>query len=233
MRSKHLEIHFSHRGGWLRAAVLGANDGLLSNASIVMGVASSGAFQVAILTAGAAGLVAGAMSMAAGEFVSVKSQADAEQADVAREQKELATDPAHELNELVQIYEARGLESSLALKVAQQLMSRDALAAHMRDELGMVELLRANALRAAWASALAFACGAVLPLIMVMIFRQNLMAAVSVISIIGLAALGYAAAHLGRAPKLRSVVRILICGVIAMLASSLIGKFFGEIVYRL
>jgi vacuolar iron transporter family protein len=230
MRSKHLEVHFGHRGGWLRAAVLGANDGLISTASLVIGVAASNAFHSAVVTAGAAGLVAGALSMAAGEYVSVKAQADAEQADVLREQKELATDPEHELKELTQIYEERGLEADLARQVAQQLMSRDALAAHMRDELGMAELLRANAFRAAWTSALAFACGALLPLVLAMTFWYGLTIAVAVGSTIGLAVLGVIAAHLGGAPKFRSTVRVVIWGVIAMLGSSLVGRFSGVLI---
>ena len=217
--------------GWLRAAVLGANDGIVSTASLVVGVAAASAVQGDVLIAGIAGLVAGAMSMAAGEYVSVSSQADTEKADLAREKKELATDDAGERRELANIYVKRGLDPVLAKKVAEQLMEHDALAAHARDELGLTETHTAQPIQAAVASALSFAVGAVLPLLAVLIAPVNLMISIVVGStLFFLALMGMLAAYLGGANMWTGALRVTFWGLLAMLATALVGKLFGTTV---
>jgi VIT1/CCC1 family predicted Fe2+/Mn2+ transporter len=204
----HAEEHLSFRSNWLRAAVLGANDGILSTSSLVLGVAASGASRSAIFTAGVAGLVAGAGSMAAGEYVSVSSQRDTEDADLRLEARELADDPEGELAELTGIYEGRGLTSELALEVATALTKDDALGAHARDELGLPEDRRARPLQAAGASALSFAAGAILPLLAIGLFGHSTrIAACVVITILALAGLGGLGARLGGAPEVPAVIR--------------------------
>jgi VIT1/CCC1 family predicted Fe2+/Mn2+ transporter len=222
-------VHLSHRSNWLRAAVLGANDGILSTASLVLGVAAAGASGSAIVTAGIAGLMAGALSMAAGEYVSVSTQRDAEEADLRLEQRELAGDPGGELRELAAIYERRGLRPELAQQVAVELSSGgDALAAHARDELGFDEERRARPLQAAWASALSFSAGAVLPLVAIGASPASARAYVCVaVTLIALAALGSTGARLGGAPRLRATVRVLVWGAAAMAATAGIGALVG------
>jgi VIT1/CCC1 family predicted Fe2+/Mn2+ transporter len=225
------ERHRTGRIGWLRAAVLGANDGIVSTASLIVGVAAANAVREDVLVAGIAGLVAGAMSMAAGEYVSVSSQADTEQAELARERKELETDGEFELEELVAIYTARGVELPLAKQVAQQLMSHDALAAHARDELGISEIMSARPVQAALASAAAFAVGAALPLITVLLVPDAvLVAAVSGTSLVFLALLGVLAAWAGGAPILKSTIRVTFWGALAMVLTALVGSLFGTTV---
>lgn len=231
MPRSHFEIHYADRIGWLRAAVLGANDGIVSTASLVVGVAAASAVQGDVLIAGIAGLVAGAMSMAAGEYVSVSSQADTEKADLAREKKELATDDAGERRELANIYVKRGLDPVLAKKVAEQLMEHDALAAHARDELGLTETHTAQPIQAAVASALSFAVGAVLPLLAVLIAPVNLMIPIVVSStLFFLALMGMLAAYLGGANMWAGALRVTFWGLLAMLATALVGKLFGTTV---
>lgn len=231
MPRSHFEIHYADRIGWLRAAVLGANDGIVSTASLVVGVAAASAVQGDVLIAGIAGLVAGAMSMAAGEYVSVSSQADTEKADLAREKKELATDDAGERRELANIYVKRGLDPVLAKKVAEQLMEHDALAAHARDELGLTETHTAQPIQAAVASALSFAVGAVLPLLAVLIAPVNLMISIVVGStLFFLALMGMLAAYLGGANIWTGALRVTFWGLLAMLATALVGKLFGTTV---
>ena len=230
-RRPHVEEHLSFRSNWLRAAVLGANDGILSTASLVLGVAASGASRSAIVTAGIAGLVAGAGSMAAGEYVSVSSQRDTEDADLRLEARELADDPEGELAELTAIYEARGLKSELALDVATELMARDALEAHARDELGLPEDRRARPLQAAGASALSFAAGAILPLLAIGLFGSSIrVAACVVVTILALAGLGGLGARLGGAPELPAVARVVFWGAVAMGATAAIGALVGSVV---
>jgi VIT1/CCC1 family predicted Fe2+/Mn2+ transporter len=227
-RLSHSEIHMVHRIGWLRAAVLGANDGLVSTASLVVGVAAAGSGRPEILIAGLAGLMAGAMSMAAGEYVSVSSQTDAEQADLAREARELRETPEAELEELTGIYVDRGLDRDLAEKVAVQLTGRDALGSHARDELGISETVTARPVQAALVSALTFALGAVLPLIVVLFVpeaRIALMVAAS--TIIGLAILGGLGASAGGAGIFRGAARVTLWGVLAMAATAAVGTIFG------
>ncbi|MBN9334512.1 VIT family protein [Devosia sp.] len=227
-RLTHSEVHMVHRIGWLRAAVLGANDGLVSTASLVVGVATAGSDHKAILIAGLAGLVAGAMSMAAGEYVSVSSQSDAEQADLARERAELADDPAGELDELTEIYVARGLDNSLARQVATQLTARDALAAHARDELGISETVETNPVQAALVSALTFAAGAVVPIAVAFFTpaeQANLVVAGT--TLLGLAVLGALGASAGGAGVARGAARVVFWGAIAMAATAAIGALFG------
>jgi VIT1/CCC1 family predicted Fe2+/Mn2+ transporter len=208
--------------------VLGANDGIVSTASLALGVAASGAGTQAILVAGAAGLVAGAMSMAAGEYVSVSSQSDTERADLARETKELAESPEQEHAELVGIYVRRGLDETLASSVATQLMKRDALAAHARDELGISDTLAAKPVQAAFASAGTFAVGAVLPLVMVLLLPPSvLMAGLAVSSLFFLALLGFLSAWAGGAPLIRSVFRVTFWGALAMAATAGVGALLG------
>lgn len=221
-------VHLSQRSNWLRAAVLGANDGILSTASLVLGVAASGASGAAIVTAGIAGLVAGALSMAAGEYVSVSSQSDIEQADLAREKRELATQPESELAELAGFYVARGLTPDLAKQVAAQLTAHDALGAHARDELGLSDETRARPLQAALASAGAFAVGAAPPILIAWLAPlAALTPAVTAVTLVLLAALGSTAAHLGGAPVARGALRVAFWGAAAMAASALVGRLFG------
>ena len=227
----HREHHRIERIGWLRAAVLGANDGVVSTASLVIGVAASQAEHAAILVAGVAGLVAGAMSMAAGEYVSVYSQADTESADLEREKKELALSPEHELEELAGIYEDRGLDADLAHQVAVQLTAHDALGAHARDELGILQHLSARPIQAALFSAVSFAIGAALPLIVTAVFAGSAMIPiVAVSSLVFLAVLGGVAARAGGASVLTGAARVLFWGAIAMGVTALVGKLFGTVV---
>lgn len=227
----HGERHRSDRIGWLRAAVLGANDGIVSTASLIVGVAAAQASNHAILVAAMAGLVAGAMSMAAGEYVSVSSQSDTENADLAREKKELATDQAAELAELCAIYEKRGLEPSLAKQVAQQLTAHDALGAHARDELGISETLSARPVQAALASAGTFAVGALLPVLIVVIApRAFLIYIVSGASLLFLAALGALAASAGGASAAKGAMRVAFWGALAMALTAGVGALFGTVV---
>jgi VIT1/CCC1 family predicted Fe2+/Mn2+ transporter len=225
---RHAEIHRIHRVGWLRAAVLGANDGIVSTASLVLGVAAAGANSEGILVAGVAGLVAGTMSMAAGEYVSVSSQADTERADLARESEELAADPEHEHAELTEIYVKRGLDAALASNVATQLMQHDALGAHARDELGISDSLTARPVQAALASAGTFAVGAVLPLLIVVLFQVSaLMWAVSGSSLLFLALLGSLSARAGGAPVILAASRVTFWGALAMALTAGVGALFG------
>jgi VIT1/CCC1 family predicted Fe2+/Mn2+ transporter len=225
---RHSETHRTHRTGWLRAAVLGANDGIVSTASLILGVAAAGASTKSILVAGIAGLVAGAMSMAAGEYVSVSSQADTERADLARESRELAANPEQEHAELAAIYVQRGLDVALASNVATQLMQHDALGAHGRDELGISDTLAARPVQAALASAGTFAVGAVLPLLMVFLFPVSaLIWAVAGGSLLFLLLLGSLAAHAGGAPVLASVTRVTFWGALAMALTAGVGALFG------
>lgn len=226
---KHSEFHLTHRVGWLRAAVLGANDGLLSTASLIVGVAAAEASRSSVLVAGAAGLVAGAMSMAAGEYVSVSSQSDTERADLERERVELATDSEHELAELASIYVERGLDQGLADQVARQLMEKDALGAHARDELGISETFSARPVQAALASAATFAAGAAMPLLVVLALPHNWIAwTVSGSSMIFLAILGALSAYAGGAPVLRSIVRVTFWGALAMALTAGVGALVGK-----
>ena len=225
---RHRERHRTHRTGWLRAAVLGANDGIVSTASLVLGVAAAGASSHGILVAGVAGLVAGAMSMAAGEYVSVSSQADTERADLAREAAELAANPEQEHAELAGIYVSRGLDAALASSVATQLMRHDALGAHGRDELGISDALAARPVQAALASAGTFAVGAALPLLMVLLFPVSaLMWGVSGSSLVFLALLGLLAARAGGAPMIASAARVAFWGALAMALTAAVGALFG------
>lgn len=231
MRHRHSEIHRSHRTGWLRAAVLGANDGIVSTASLLLGVASADASHSAILLAGLAGLVAGAMSMAAGEYVSVHSQSDTERADLEREHQEIIADADAEHRELSAIYVARGVDGKLAGQVAQQLMAHDALGAHARDELGITETSAARPLQAAFTSASSFAAGAILPLAIAAfspIKHVVLMVTLSVL--LFLAVLGILAAWVGGASTMRSTFRILFWGSLAMAATWATGKIFGTVI---
>jgi VIT1/CCC1 family predicted Fe2+/Mn2+ transporter len=225
---RHRERHRTHRTGWLRAAVLGANDGIVSTASLLVGVAAAGATSQGVLIAGVAGLVAGAMSMAAGEYVSVSSQADTERADLARESRELAANPEQEHAELTAIYVQRGLDATLAASVATQLMEHDALAAHGRDELGITETLVARPVQAALASAASFAVGAALPLLMVLWLPPSvLMPGVAGGSLLCLALLGLVAARAGGAPIGPSVLRVAFWGALAMALTAAVGALFG------
>lgn len=225
---RHIERHRTAHIGWLRAAVLGANDGLISTASLVVGVAASGAPRSAVLTAGVAGLVAGAMSMAAGEYVSVSSQADTESADLARERRELASDDVAERAELAAIYVDRGLTPLLAAQVADQLMAKDALAAHARDELGLSDATAARPLQAALASAVTFAVGALLPVVVSAVAPPAALAGfVTVSALVLLAVLGAAAARVGGAMMWRGGFRVMFWGALAMGVSALVGRLFG------
>jgi len=225
---RHLERHRTHRIGWLRAAVLGANDGIVSTASLVLGVAAAGATSQSILIAGVAGLVAGAMSMAAGEYVSVSSQADTESADLDRERKELAANPEQERAELTEIYVGRGLDAALAAQVATQLMANDALAAHGRDELGITESLAARPVQAALASAGMFSIGAILPLLVVLLVPSSaIMWVVSGSSLLFLALLGALAGRAGGASVLTAAVRVTFWGALAMALTAGVGALFG------
>ena len=225
---RHLERHRTAHVGWLRASVLGANDGLISTASLIVGVAASGTGRPAVLVAGVAGLVAGAMSMAAGEYVSVSSQADTETADLARERRELATTPDAEKEELVGIYTARGLTPALARQVADQLMEQDALAAHARDELGLSPATAARPIQAALASALAFAVGAALPVVVAALAPAAwLTRLVTASALLLLTVLGAVAARVGGAAMGRGALRVAFWGALAMAASAGVGRLFG------
>jgi len=222
------EQHRTHRTGWLRAAVLGANDGIVSTASLVMGVAAAGASADTILVSGVAGLVAGAMSMAAGEYVSVSSQADTERADLAREQRELDEFPEFEHAELRGIYVERGLDHQLAGQVATQLMDHDALGAHARDELGITDITTARPIQAALASAATFAIGAMLPLLAVLLAPlRTLMVAVPTSALLFLAVMGAASAHAGGASKRIAAARVTLWGALAMALTAAVGALFG------
>ena len=227
----HREAHRVDRIGWLRASVLGANDGIVSTASLVLGVAASNTPREAVLIAGVAGLVAGAMSMAAGEYVSVRSQADTEAADLARERAELAADVGAEERELASIYVKRGLEPALARQVALQLMARDALGAHARDELGITSVASARPVQAAMASAASFTAGAALPLaVAALVSTSALSGAVAASSLVFLAALGALAARTGGAPILASALRVTFWGALAMAITAGAGGLFGTVV---
>jgi vacuolar iron transporter family protein len=231
MSRLHVENHLVSRIGWLRAAVLGANDGIVSTASLIVGVASAAAPTSQVLVAGIAGLVAGAMSMAAGEYVSVSSQSDTENADLARERKELRTQPEFEREELAQIYVRRGLETGLARQVADQLMAKDALAAHAHDELGISEMTTARPIQAALTSAATFSVGAAMPLLMVLVSPATmLVTAVSVASLLFLALLGAIGARAGGANILRATLRVTFWGAFAMALTAGIGALVGTAV---
>ena len=229
MRRHHFEQHYAGRIGWLRAAVLGANDGIVSTASLVVGVAAAQAARSDVLLAGIAGLVAGAMSMAAGEYVSVSSQADTEKADLERERRELETDRTSETRELATIYVRRGLEPALAQQVADQLMAHDALAAHARDELGLSVTHKARPVQAAVASAATFSVGAALPLLMVLISTTSLIVpVVAGSSLVFLAIMGALAARVGGANVAVGAGRVTLWGVLAMAATAGVGAMFGQ-----
>jgi VIT1/CCC1 family predicted Fe2+/Mn2+ transporter len=231
LRGLHLERHRTDRIGWLRAAVLGANDGIVSTASLIVGVAASNATDSEILVAGVAGLVAGAMSMAAGEYVSVSSQADTERADLNRERQELASNPQFEHEELANIYVQRGLDPELAKQVAQQLMAHAPLASHARDELGISEMTSARPIQAALASAGTFAVGAILPLLIVTITSRTALVPVVVsTSIAFLALLGGFGARAGGAPVLKAALRVTFWGALAMALTAGVGALFGAVV---
>jgi VIT1/CCC1 family predicted Fe2+/Mn2+ transporter len=228
MHPRHLEQHRTERIGWLRAAVLGANDGIVSTASLVLGVAAAEANRSSVLVAGVAGLVAGAMSMAAGEYVSVSSQADTERADLQRERGELAASGPAEQEELASIYVGRGLTPALAHQVAKEFMAHDALAAHARDELGISAALRARPVQAALTSALTFAVGAALPLVIVLLVPEaRLVPAVAATSLLCLGTLGWLAARTGGARPVIGVVRVVFWGALAMGITAAIGALFG------
>jgi VIT1/CCC1 family predicted Fe2+/Mn2+ transporter len=227
----HTEHHLVERIGWLRAAVLGANDGILSTASLIVGVAAAAATKNAVLVAGVAGLVAGAMSMATGEYVSVSSQSDTERADLVRERLELSDNVEFEKEELAQIYVKRGLEPSLARQVAQQLMAKDALTAHARDELGISEITTARPVQAALTSALTFSVGAALPLLMVVVSPIGAIVPIVAAASLGfLALLGAIGARAGGANVLRATARVMFWGTLAMVLTAAIGKVFGTVV---
>jgi VIT1/CCC1 family predicted Fe2+/Mn2+ transporter len=220
--------HYVHRTGWLRAAVLGANDGIVSVSSLIIGVAAATPEAGPVLVAGVAGLVAGAMSMAAGEFISVSSQADSEAADIRREQQALVDTPDHELEELAAIYEARGLSPATALTVARELSAKDALTAHVRDELGLAEHLAARPLQAALASGITFSAAAAIPLVAAWLAPSGMIVPVVLaISVVTLAILGALGAKAGGAPLLRATVRVVGWGVFAMAVTAAIGSLFG------
>jgi vacuolar iron transporter family protein len=224
------EHHRVHRVGWLRAAVLGANDGIVSTASLIIGVAAAGAAQGSILLAGVAGLVAGAMSMAAGEYVSVSSQSDTEKADLALERESLENDFEHERDELAEIYENRGLDSELAVQVANQLMEHDALGAHARDEIGISHVMNAQPVQAALSSAASFTVGAALPLLVTWIAPgTSLIPAVALASLAFLALLGGMAARTGGAPASIGALRVTIWGALAMALTAAVGQLFGVV----
>lgn len=224
----HQQAHRSHRAGWLRAAVLGANDGVVSTASLIIGVASGGAMQDTVLLSGCAGLVAGAMSMAAGEFVSVSSQSDIEKADLALEKKSLAEDPDSERDELAKIYCNRGLDPDLAQRVADQLMNHDALGAHARDDIGITMHSTARPLQAATWSAVSFALGAALPLTATIFSDgEHTSVTVAIVSLASLALLGILAAHAGGASRIRGALRVMFWGSAAMIITALVGAVFG------
>ncbi|ANF86327.1 membrane protein [Pseudomonas antarctica] len=225
------ETHNSSRVGWLRAAVLGANDGIVSTASLLIGVAAASTTHSTLIVTGIAGLVAGAMSMAAGEYVSVHSQADTERADLIKEKKELETKPEAEHRELARIYAGRGLEPDLARQVAIQLMAHDALGSHARDELGISKELSAKPLSAAFASATSFIVGAALPVaVTLMVALENVILWISIMSLVFLAVLGAVAAKAGGAPLLAGAWRVTFWGALAMIITALVGRLFGAVV---
>lgn len=225
---RHTERHRNQRIGWLRAAVLGANDGLISTSSLIVGVSAADASVRSVLLAGLAGLVAGALSMAAGEYVSVSSQSDTERADMEKERRELSTQPEAELHELAGIYEKRGLSAPLALDVAKELTATDPLAAHLRDELGIHETTLARPLQAALASAASFCVGAAPPLMVAAFWTAGSMTvAIAVVSLVLLAVLGGSAARMGGAPVARGAIRVMVWGALAMAITAGIGKMFG------
>lgn len=225
---KHSEQHRVHRVGWLRAAVLGANDGIISTSSLIVGVAAAGSSKSAVLIAGVAAGIAGAMSMAAGEYVSVKSQEDTQNADLHRERQELHENPDAEHLELKLIYQRRGLSPELADQVATELAAHDALGAHARDELGITDMSAAQPFQAAWASALAFSSGALIPLLVVMLAPAHaLVVAVIIAALALLMILGWVGARAGGAPPIPSIIRVATWGAIAMAATALVGKLFG------
>ncbi len=227
----HEEVHRTHRIGWLRAAVLGANDGIVSTASLIIGVAASGASRSEVLVAGMAGLVAGAMSMAAGEYVSVSSQADTEAADIERERTELSDEPERELDELSSMYEARGLDAALARRVAEGLTAHDALGTHAREELGISDTMAARPVQAAVTSAATFAVGAALPLLAAALAAGTAqIALVAITALVFLAALGAVGARAGGAPVVAAAVRVTFWGALAMVVTALIGTAFGAVV---
>lgn len=227
-RRHHPETHRTEHIGWLRAAVLGANDGVVSTASLLVGIAAANTGKAQLLVAGVAALVAGAMAMAAGEYVSVSSQSDTENADLAKERLELEHSRDHELKELAAIYASRGVEQSLALEVASQLMSHDALGAHARDELGITTTVSAKPVQAALASAASFAVGAALPLTTVLITPERfVVAAIAGSSLVCLAALGMISARVGGAPIARAVLRVVGWGALALAATAAVGALFG------
>ena len=227
--TRHSEPHRTGRSGWLRASVLGANDGLISTSSLVVGVAAAEVAQEPILVAALAGMVAGALSMAAGEYVSVSSQRDVEHADIAQEKRELAAHPEAERDELAAIYRARGLTPDLAREVADQLMAHDPLGAHTRDEIGISETLRARPIEAALASAMAFALGALAPVLLVAFLPvEMLIATVGVTTVLARLVLGGVAARLGGAPWLRGSIRVAFWGAVAMALTALVGGLFGN-----
>ena len=231
MRSLHTENHRAHRIGWLRAAVLGANDGVVSVSSLVVGVAASGTTQSNVLLTGVAGLVAGALSMAAGEYISVQSQADTENADLAKERRELAEEPESELEEFTSIYVARGLDRELARQVAEQLTARDALTTHAREELGITETLMARPIQASMASAAAFSVGAIIPILAAYFAPPNVVGTVTgVATIVTLTALGSLAAYAGGAPIWRGAFRVTFWGALAMAITAAVGRLFGAAV---
>lgn len=226
--SIHDEVHLSNRNHWLRAAVLGANDGLISTASLLVGVAAASTSSQTLLLTGMAALTAGALSMAAGEYISVSSQADTEKADLDKELHELTHNPERELFELTKIYETRGLDHLLAHQVAVALTEHDALEAHARDEIGLTDLSQAKPIHASVASGLSFIAGAILPIIGILLLpAQTLVWSLSSLTIIGLALLGVISARLGGAPVIPATARVVIWGVLAMVATSLIGRLFG------
>ena len=231
MRKVHFERHYAGRIGWLRAAVMGANDGIVSTASLVIGVAAAQAVRNDVLIAGIAGLVAGAMSMAAGEYVSVSSQADTEKSDLEREQEELNSNREFEEKELAEIYVKRGLQPMLAQQVASELMAHDALSAHARDELGLSEIHAARPVQAALASAATFAVGATLPLLMILLSPPSyIIQLVAGSSLVFLALLGGLAARVGGARVIVGVARVTLWGTLAMAATAAVGSLFGNIV---
>jgi len=224
------EEHRSHRSGWLRAAVLGANDGIVSTASLIIGVASAAATQQSIFLAGVAGLVAGAMSMAAGEFVSVSSQADTEKADLEQEEESIKNNFEFELNELAEIYVQRGVETTVAKEVAGQLMAHDSLAAHARDEIGITDISAARPLQAAFYSAATFTLGALLPLIVAwLVPHQLVIQSVAILSLVFLASLGIISAKAGGAPIIRAALRVSFWGALAMFMTYIVGQLFGVV----
>ena len=229
-RSIHPERHYSSRNNWLRAGVLGANDGLISTASLLMGLVAGGTDGRTLVLSGIAALVAGAVSLSAGEYVSVSSQSDTERADLAKERQELDRNPEAELRELTSIYESRGLDHALARQVAEALTRHDDLQAHARDEIGLSETIDTNPLQAAWASALAVICGAILPVLVVVLLPVYVMLpALAISTLAGLAGLGWLSARLGGAPVGRAVARLVGWGVIALLATYLVGDMASSV----